>query len=72
MDILDLITSAAGFCKLKRRRRGLSVREAATQIGVQYTTLYRMEHGTSVSVETLVLVIAWLYDGKTPQVRRPK
>jgi transcriptional regulator with XRE-family HTH domain len=42
------------------KKRGLSVREAAKQIGVSHTTIFRVLAGTPIDVDTLVAIANWL------------
>jgi transcriptional regulator with XRE-family HTH domain len=46
-----------------RLRRGLSLRQAGEEIGVNFTTVRRIETGEDASIKSAVKVLAWL-DGK--------
>ncbi len=41
------------------QRRGISYREAAKEIGVSHTTLYQIQQGRSMDVETAIAICKW-------------
>ncbi len=43
-----------------RKASELSVRDAAVQIGIPFSTLYRIECGDQMEVRTLVRVLIWM------------
>lgn len=45
---------------VRKKRDGLSQRTAAKQIGINYSTLSRLELGEDSSTRTLLKVFAWL------------
>lgn len=48
---------------LKRDKKGLSIRPAAIQAGVPFSTLHRIEQGQTPDVNTLIKVLDWLKMG---------
>lgn len=43
-----------------RLRRGLSLREAAAEIGCTHGMVWKVEHGTNVGIDTAILFLSWL------------
>jgi transcriptional regulator with XRE-family HTH domain len=43
-----------------RRRKGLSLRAAASEIGISFTTLTRIEHGSAFNSSILPVLLRWL------------
>lgn len=54
VDVLPLLTKEA------RRGRGLSLRDAAAEIGTGFNTLTRFEHGANVNLSNAVKILRWL------------
>lgn len=50
----------AELLKAIRRAKGLSLRTAATQIGINHTILRGIENGVHSSGETFFLIFRWL------------
>ena len=48
------------FVKTKRSVEGLSLRDAADEIGISFNTLYRLEQGVEVRVSAARKVLQWL------------
>lgn len=44
----------------KRQKKGLSLREAAAEIGIPFSTLNHIERGVSPKLSTVRLIIDWL------------
>lgn len=57
----DLIGRLPNLCQTARNDRGLTVTQAASQIGISATTLTGFEAGTSnFTRSTLLAVLGWL------------
>ena len=60
-DASDLIGRLPNLCQAARTVRGLTVTQAAGQIGISATTLTGFEAGTSnYTKSTLLAVLGWL------------
>ena len=59
-ELAELIVAIGFLVHEKRRREGLSLREAADQLNVSTSTLCRMENGDGVLSYSLVSVLRWL------------
>ncbi|MBA9003683.1 helix-turn-helix transcriptional regulator [Thermomonospora cellulosilytica] len=55
-----LETQLPALLKDERRRRGLSQRAAAHQIGVSYSTICRIENGHDCALSNAAAVLRWL------------
>lgn len=62
-ELADVLDSLPMLCREKRRREGLSLREAAKQMGVAFSVVTRFENGTGVHLDSAKAVLHWL-DGK--------
>lgn len=56
----DATEHLAALVKLERDRRGLTLREAAVEAGLNYTTLWRVEMGRGPSLDTFLALARWL------------
>lgn len=59
-DAADLIGRLPNLCQTVREERGLTVKQAAAQIGIGDTTLASFEAGSNCTKSTLLAVIGWL------------
>jgi len=48
------------LARAHRSRRGLSMHEAAAQVGIAVSTISRIESGFSCDVRTLILLLRWM------------
>lgn len=64
-ELISVLDSIALLCREKRRRNGLSIREAGRQVGVSFATISRMEGGEDVALSTATKLLSWL-DGSQP------
>jgi transcriptional regulator with XRE-family HTH domain len=62
-ELAEVLDALPMLCREKRRREGLSLREAASQMGVAFSVVHRFENGTGVHVDSAKAVLQWL-DGK--------
>lgn len=54
------LVNLPGTVRQRRDEEGLTLRAAASQIGISKTTLLRIETGHDASTQILVKVFAWL------------
>ncbi len=59
-DLTHVLTSLPLLLREARRARGLSLRAAASEAGVSFTTLTRIEHGEDAVLSNVVPVLRWL------------
>jgi len=52
--------------RLHRTVRGLSLRDAAAQIGIGHATLMRIETGQAFDAETLLKLWSWMLAAEEP------
>lgn len=66
-ELAEVLVSLPLILREMRRARGISLRKAAEEIGVGFTTLHRMENETSsFDVRTALAVMRWLDWAATP------
>ena len=56
----SVLSCLPDYVKNKRASDGLSLRDAADQIGISFNTLYRLEQGVEVRVTAARKVLQWL------------
>lgn len=49
--------------RTRRRRKGLSLRTAATQMGLSYHAVWILERGHDCKMSTVLAALDWLADG---------
>lgn len=59
-EMAQIISNLAFLVREKRRARRLSMRQVAIEIGINASTIHRLEHGKEVSTANLVSILAWL------------
>lgn len=59
-DFADMLGDLPLILRSARRMRGLSLRAAAQEIGVNFNTVGRVENGTECDTGTLVAILRWL------------
>jgi len=59
-DAADVLRSLPDLFRDERQRRGVSLREAADDIGCAHSNLWKLEHGGDVRISTAIAVLAWL------------
>lgn len=59
-SVLDVLDSLPGTMRTMRALRGLSLRAAASEIGVSFSTLTRLENGEDVMTSNVRLCLTWL------------
>lgn len=58
-EIVTLLGDLPMLVREKRRRNGLSLREAARQVGVSFSTLDRFERSEDAQLRTTVIPLLW-------------
>lgn len=56
----DVVANLANLVIKTREHRGLSLRQAAAEIGIAHSNLDRLERGGSIGLECARKVLAWL------------
>ena len=59
-EMADVLSSLALLLREARRARGLSMRAAAKEIGVSFSTVHRIENGDDCVLSNAVAVFRWL------------
>ena len=59
-DMASRLQALPGDIRKARQDRGLSLRDAAAEAGVAFSTLHRMEHGREYTSSSLLAVLGWL------------
>lgn len=59
-ELAALLASLPMLLREARRARRLSLRAAAEQIGVSYSTIHRLEYGGDCERMTAVAILGWL------------
>lgn len=59
-ELAEVIAVLPMLLKETRRARGLSIRAAAEQLGMSFSTVNRIEHGDDHAVSNTVAVLRWL------------
>lgn len=59
-ELLDLLDHLPVLVREKRRREGLSIRRAAEQNDVSFSTLDRVEKGAECSLAVAKSLLAWV------------
>lgn len=59
-ELAEVIAHLPMLMKETRRARGLSMRAAAVEIGVSFSTVHRFEHGKDSATSVLVAVLRWM------------
>lgn len=58
-EIVTVLGDLPMLVREKRRRNGLSLREAARQVGVSFSTLDRFEKGEDAQLRATVIPMLW-------------
>lgn len=59
--LLQVLADLPVICRETRRRKGLSLRAAAQQAAVSFSTLDRMERGdTGANLTSIVAILKWV------------
>lgn len=61
-ELADVLTNLPMLCREKRRRRGLSMRTAAKEIGIGFTTVHRFENGGGAHSDNVAAILRWIGD----------
>jgi ribosome-binding protein aMBF1 (putative translation factor) len=59
-EIIDVLGELPSIVREKRRREQLSLREAARQLGMSFSTVSRIENGEDGSLSNTVKVLMWV------------
>lgn len=72
-ELAQIITDLPLIVRSARRARGLSLRAAAKEAGMSFSSLTRLENGAGSTVSVLIAVLQWLDQtgpGSGRQVRK--
>lgn len=59
-ELADVIANLPVLLREARRARGLSLRAAAKELGMSFSTVTRMEEGNDCALANAVAVLRWL------------
>lgn len=59
-ELADVIGRLPLLLREARRARGLSQRKAAAELGMSFSTVWRMEEGNDCALSNAVAVLRWL------------
>lgn len=59
-ELADVLQSLPLLLREARRQRGLSIRKAAVEIGINFATLSRIEAGKGHMIDNGLAVLHWL------------
>lgn len=59
-ELADVIASLPLLLREARRARGLSMRAAAKELCISFSTVYRIEQGEDCALSNAVAVLRWL------------
>jgi transcriptional regulator with XRE-family HTH domain len=59
-ELADVLTSLPVLLREARRQRRLSIRAAAVQIGISFSTVDRIERGHDHTIDNAIAVFRWL------------
>ena len=62
-ELADVLDNLPMLCRENRRRRGLSLRAAATEIGSSLSTVLRFEESGACNLKHAVAIMRWLDEG---------
>lgn len=62
-ELADVISNLPLIAREHRRHRRLSLRAAATECGIGFNSLFRLEKGENVSLDNAVAILRWLDGG---------
>jgi transcriptional regulator with XRE-family HTH domain len=68
-ELADVVGSLPLLLREARRARGLSQRKAAAQLGMSFSTVWRMEEGHDCALSNAVAVLRWLDQAAERQAR---
>lgn len=59
-ELADVISNLPLLLREARRQRRLSLRAAAREMGVSFSTVYRIEQGDDCALSNAMIVLRWL------------
>jgi len=65
-ELAEVLDSLPLLCREKRRRDGISMREAARQMGVSLSVVNRMEAGEGLNLSSARSMLQWLGEVPVP------
>jgi transcriptional regulator with XRE-family HTH domain len=65
-ELAEVLANLPLLVRERRRQQRLSVRAAAEQIGISFSTISRMENGDDMNEASLAAVLRWLAREDTP------
>lgn len=65
-ELAEVLANLPLLVRDRRRQQRLSIRAAAEQIGISFSTISRMENGDDMNEASLAAVLRWLAREDTP------
>ncbi len=59
-ELIEVLTNLRFLVRETRRRRGLSIRATADQLGLSHTVLSRLEDGAGIQLSTAITLLRWV------------
>lgn len=59
-ELIKVLTNLRFLVRETRRRRGLSIRAAAEQLGLSHTVISRFEEGAGVQLGNAIVLLRWV------------
>ena len=59
-ELIEVLTNLRLLVRETRRRRGLSIRAAAEQLGLSHTVISRFEEGAGVQLGNAIVLLRWV------------
>jgi transcriptional regulator with XRE-family HTH domain len=64
-ELIQVLEALPILAREKRRAEGLSLRQAATQVGVSFSSMHRLENSKGdIRFDTILRVLRWLNRGR--------
>lgn len=70
-ELADVLASLPLIAREMRRARGISLRAAAQEVGVSFSTLHRIESGEDCVASHLIAVMRWIDQATTKEGSTP-
>lgn len=59
-ELIEVLTNLRLLVRETRRRRGLSIRATADQVGLSHTVISRLEDGAGVQLSNAITLLRWV------------
>jgi ribosome-binding protein aMBF1 (putative translation factor) len=66
-EMAEVVKNLPSMVREKRRERGLPQWEMAAEMGINVSSVNRLERGRGVSLPTLVAILGWLGTSQAPE-----